>query len=235
MELGKLLTEGKGKRVYATDDPDQAIVYFKDEAMAFHGLKRGRILGKGEVNNAISEQFFKMLEENGIPTHYLRRLDARQSLVKRCQILPVSVKVRNRVAGALAKRIGLPTGTKLDTTVIELELKGSEMDYPLINITHVEALHLATREEMNYVIETARKINQILSDFTSEIGVELVDFKLEFGRYHGQLLVADEISPDSARFWDARTHEPMDLDRFRRDLGGVEQAYQDLLHRMMGE
>ena len=191
MELGKLLTEGKGKRVYATDDPDQAIVYFKDEAMAFHGLKRGRILGKGEVNNAISEQFFKMLEENGIPTHYLRRLDARQSLVKRCQILPVSVKVRNRVAGSLAKRIGLPTGTKLDTTVIELELKGSEMDYPLINITHVEALHLATREEMNYVIETARKINQILSDFTSEIGVELVDFKLEFGRYHGQLLVAD--------------------------------------------
>lgn len=235
MELGKLLTEGKGKRVYATDDPDQAIVYFKDEAMAFHGLKRGRILGKGEVNNAISEQFFKMLEENGIPTHYLRRLDARQSLVKRCQILPVSVKVRNRVAGSLAKRIGLPTGTKLDTTVIELELKGSEMDCPLINITHVEALHLATREEMNYVIETARKINQILSDFTSEIGVELVDFKLEFGRYHGQLLVADEISPDSARFWDARTHEPMDLDRFRRDLGGVEQAYQDLLHRMMGE
>ena len=235
MELGKLLTEGKGKRVYATDDPDQAIVYFKDEAMAFHGLKRGRILGKGEVNNAISEQFFKMLEENGIPTHYLRRLDARQSLVKRCQILPVSVKVRNRVAGSLAKRIGLPTGTKLDTTVIELELKGSEMDYPLINITHVAALHLATREEMNYVIETARKINQILSDFTSEIGVELVDFKLEFGRYHGQLLVADEISPDSARFWDARTHEPMDLDRFRRDLGGVEQAYQDLLHRMMGE
>lgn len=171
MELGKLLTEGKGKRVYATDDPDQAIVYFKDEAMAFHGLKRGRILGKGEVNNAISEQFFKILEENGIPTHYLRRLDARQSLVKRCQILPVSVKVRNRVAGSLAKRIGLPTGTKLDTTVIELELKGSEMDYPLINITHVEALHLATREEMNYVIETARKINQILSDFTSEIGV----------------------------------------------------------------
>ena len=235
MELGKLLTEGKGKRVYATDDPDQAIVYFKDEAMAFHGLKRARILGKGEVNNAISEQFFKMLEENGIPTHYLRRLDARQSLVKRCQILPVSVKVRNRVAGSLAKRIGLPTGTKLDTTVIELELKGSEMAYPLINITHVEALHLATREEMNYVIETARKINQILSDFTSEIGVELVDFKLEFGRYHGQLLVADEISPDSARFWDARTHEPMDLDRFRRDLGGVEQAYQDLLHRMMGE
>ena len=203
--------------------------------MAFHGRKGGRMRGKGEVNKAMSEQFFKRLEENGIPTHYLRRLDARQSLVKRCQILPVSVKVRNRVAGSLAKRIGLPTGTKLDTTVIELELKGSEMDYPLLNNTHAEALHLATREEMNYVIETARQINPILSDFTSEIGVELVDFKLEFGRYHGQLLVADEISPDSARFWDARTHEPMDLDRFRRDLGGVEQAYQDLLHRMMGE
>ena len=229
------LYEGKAKKVFATDDPNVVLVDYKDDATAFTGLKKGTISGKGVVNNKVSNHFFRLLEENGIPTHYLRRLDARQSLVKRCQILPVSVKVRNRVAGSLAKRIGLPTGTKLDTTVIELELKGSEMDYPLINITHVEALHLATREEMNYVIETARKINQILSDFTSEIGVELVDFKLEFGRYHGQLLVADEISPDSARFWDARTHEPMDLDRFRRDLGGVEQAYQDLLHRMMGE
>ena len=135
MELGKLLTEGKGKRVYATDDPDQAIVYFKDEAMAFHGLKRGRILGKGEVNNAISEQFFKMLEENGIPTHYLRRLDARQSLVKRCQSLPVTVTVSNRVVGSKAKRSGRPTGTKLEATVNEMEAKGSEMDYPPINLS----------------------------------------------------------------------------------------------------
>ncbi len=235
VELGKLLTEGKGKRVYATDDPDTAVVYFKDEAMAFHGLKRGRILGKGEVNNAISEQFFKMLEENGIRTHYIRHLDPRQSLIRRCEIIPVAVKVRNRVAGSLAKRLGLPVGTRLDSTVIELVRKDVEADDPLVNLTHIEALHLATAEEIAFVMGTAKKINRILSDFTAEINVELVDFKLEFGRYHGQLLVADEISPDSARFWDSRTHEPMDLDRFRRDLGDVEQAYQDLLHRMMGE
>ena len=235
MQQLEMLYEGKAKQVFRTDDPQVILIHYKDAATAFNNIKKATIEGKGALNNRISTLIFEYLRDKGIPTHYLRRLDARQSLVKRCQILPVSVKVRNRVAGSLAKRIGLPTGTKLDTTVIELELKGSEMDYPLINITHVEALHLATREEMNYVIETARKINQILSDFTSEIGVELVDFKLEFGRYHGQLLVADEISPDSARFWDARTHEPMDLDRFRRDLGGVEQAYQDLLHRMMGE
>ena len=235
MQQLEMLYEGKAKQVFRTDDPQVILIHYKDAATAFNNIKKATIEGKGALNNRISTLIFEYLRDKGIPTHYLRRLDARQSLVKRCQILPVSVKVRNRVAGSLAKRIGLPTGTKLDTTVIELELKGSEMDYPLINITHVEALHLATREEMNYVIETARKINQILSDFMSEIGVELVDFKLEFGRYHGQLLVADEISPDSARFWDARTHEPMDLDRFRRDLGGVEQAYQDLLHRMMGE
>lgn len=235
MELGKLLTEGKGKRVYATDDPDCAIVYFKDEAMAFHGLKRGRILGKGEVNNAISEQFFKMLEENGIKTHYLRRLDERQSLVRRCDILPIAVKVRNRVAGSLAKRIGLPIGTKLDSTVIEMVRKDNEQDSPVINSTHIEALHIATAEEVAFMTRTAKKINEILSEFTAEVNVELVDFKLEFGRYHGELLVADEISPDSARFWDANTHEPMDIDRFRRDLGDVEQAYQDLLHRLMGE
>ncbi len=235
MELGELLIEGKGKRVYAAENPDEAIVYFKDEAMAYHGLKRGRILGKGEVNNIISEQFFRKLEANGIHTHYIRRLDARQSLVYRCEILPLSVKVRNRVASSLAKRIGLPVGTKLDTTVVEYEYKRSEMEYPLINSTHIAALHIATPEEVRFMTETALKINDILSDVTAEISVELVDFKLEFGRFHGELLVADEISPDSARFWDAKTHEPMGLDRFRRDMDNVEQAYQDLLHRMMGE
>lgn len=234
--MGKMLTEGKGKRLMAAQDPDQAIVYYKDEAMAFHGLKRGRILGKGEVNNAICQHIFELLEKNGVETHFIRKLDARQSLVKRCEMIPLAVKVRNRVAGSLARRLNLPVGTKLDVTVVEMTLKNDGFEEaPLVNTTHIEALHLATAEEMRAVADIARRVNVIVSEHMAEIGVELVDFKLEFGRYHGRLLVADEISPDTARFWDARTHEPMDIDRFRRDLGNVEQAYQDLLHRMMGD
>lgn len=235
VEIGKLLTEGKGKRVYETSDPDIAVVYFKDEALAFHGLKRGRILGKGEVNNAMCEHLFGLLHQNGIETHYLEKLDARQSLVRRCEIIPIAVKVRNRVAGSLAKRIGLATGTKLDSPVVEFELRDEYLDNPIINGTHAVALHLATQQELRLIVDTALKINQILTDYMADIGVELVDIKLEFGRCGGKIIVADEISPDTARFWDARTHEPMDIDRFRRDLGNVEQAYQDLLHRMMGE
>ncbi len=235
VEIGKLLTEGKGKRVYETSDPDTAVVYFKDEAMAFHGLKRGRILGKGEVNNAVCAHLYTMLQQHGVATHFIRTLDARQSLVHRCQIIPIAVKVRNRVAGSLAKRIGLATGTKLDTPIVEFELRDEYLENPLINGTHAAALHLATQQEMRFIVDTALKINQILSDYMAEIGVELVDFKVEFGRWDGQIILADEISPDTARFWDAHTHEPMDIDRFRRDLGNVEQAYQDLLHRMMGD
>ena len=235
VEIGKLLTEGKGKRVYATSDPETAIVYFKEEAMAFHGLKRGRILGKGEVNNAVCGHLYEVLQQHGIETHFIRQLDARQSLVRRCEIIPIAVKVRNRVAGSLAKRIGLAIGTKLDSTVVELELKDEYLDNPLINGTHAIAMKLATREELNYIINTACRINDIITEYMSDIGVELVDIKLEFGRFEGRIMLADEISPDTARFWDARTHEPMDIDRFRRDLGNVEQAYQDLLHRIMGD
>lgn len=234
LETGKLLTEGKGKRVYATEDPTKAIVYFKDEAMAFHGLKRGRILGKGEVNNAVCRHIFELLTENGVENHYLKQLDGRQSLVRRVEIIPVAVKVRNRVAGSLARRIGYPIGTPLDPTIIECTLKDDELENPLINFTHIQAMKLATREEMEFICETALKVNDILTAYMRDISVELIDFKLEFGRYDGRILVADEISPDTARFWDARTHEPLDIDRFRRDLGNVEQAYQELLHRMMG-
>ena len=233
-EVGELLTEGKGKRVYATEDPETAIVYFKDEAMAFHGLKRGRILGKGEVNNAVCRHIYELLERHGVKTHFLRQLDGRQSLVKRVEIIPVCVKVRNRVAGGLAQRINLPTGMRLNPTVIEFCLKNEELEDPLVNATHVRALGLATAEELDFISETAARVNGILTDFLAEIGIELIDFKMEFGRYHGEILVADEISPDTARFWDARTHEPLDIDRFRRDLGNVEQAYQEVLHRMMG-
>ena len=235
VEIGKLLTEGKGKRVYETNDPDTAVVYFKDEALAFHGLKRGRILGKGEVNNAVCAHLYTMLQEHGIRTHFIRTLDARQSLVHRCEIIPIAVKVRNRVAGSLAKRIGLATGTKLDSPIVEFELRDEYLDNPLINGTHAAALHLATQQEMRFIVDTALEINRIISEYMAEIAVELVDFKVEFGRWDGQIILADEISPDTARFWDANTHEPMDIDRFRRDLGNVEQAYQDLLHRMMGD
>ncbi len=235
VEIGKLLTEGKGKRVYETNDPDIAVVYFKDEALAFHGLKRGRILGKGEVNNAICGHLFSLLHEKGIETHYLKQLDARQSLVRRCEIIPIAVKVRNRVAGSLAKRIGLATGAKLDSAVVEFELRDEYLDNPIINGTHAVALHLATQQELRLIVDMAMMVNQIIMDYMADIGVELVDIKLEFGRCGDKIILADEISPDTARFWDAKTHEPMDIDRFRRDLGNVEQAYQDLLHRMMGE
>ena len=234
-EIGAILREGKGKKIYATDDPDEAIVFFKDEAMAFHGLKRGRILGKGEVNNQVCEHLFSLLEENGIESHFLRRIDARHSLVKRCEMLPFSVKVRNRVAGQLAERIGLPVGKWLEPTVIEFVLREHEMDVdPLVNNTHLLAMGAATREELDRITEISLKVNGILMAYLKEINIELIDFKLGFGRYHGRVIVADEITPDTARFWDASTHEPLDIDRFRRDLDNVAEAYQEVLHRMMG-
>lgn len=231
---GKLLTEGKGKRLYATEDPDKAIVYFKDEAMAYHGLKRGRILGKGEINNAICKHIFELLASQGVENHFIERLDARQSLVKRVEMIPLEVKVRNIVAGSLARRIGLPVGTRLPDAVLEFVLKNEELENPLVNFTHILALKLATREELDEIHRIALEVNRILANYMREIQIELIDFKLEFGRYHGKLLVADEISPDTSRFWDSATHEPLDIDRFRRDLGNVEQAYQEVLHRMMG-
>ena len=234
-EIGMILREGKGKKVYATDDPDKAIVYFKDEAMAFHGLKRGRILGKGEVNNAVCEHLFSLLQENGIENHFIEKIDARHSLVKRCEMLPFFVKIRNRAAGQLAARTGIPVGQKLDPVVVEYVIRDTDLDMEtMINHTHIYAMKAATPEEMAQIDATCLKVNELLMAYLKEINIELIDFKLEFGRYHGRIIVADEITPDTARFWDSSTHEPLDKDRFRRDMDNVAEAYQEVLHRMMG-
>jgi len=232
--IAETITEGKGKRVYATANPDEAVVYYKDEAIAFHGLKRGRIIGKGEINNRICEYLFTLLAQQGVPNHFIRRIDDRSSLVKRVEIIPVVVKVRNIVAGSLAKRTGYPEGTRLKNAVIEYCLKDTDLDDPLVNITHITAMSLATAEEIHQMEHIALRVNDILTEVLREISIELIDFKLEFGRFHGEILLSDEISPDTCRFWDASTHEPLDIDRFRRDLGDVEGAYQDVLHRLTG-
>ena len=175
-----------------------------------------------------------MLSGQGIPNHFVSKLDARQSVIKRVEIVPVAVKVRNIVAGSLARRIGYAEGTRLNSTVLECTLKDEELEYPLINETHIRAMGLCTQDELAVMYTMALKINDILTAYLKDIGIELIDFKLEFGRLDGQIILADEISPDTCRFWDARTHEPLDLDRFRRDLGNVEQGYQEILHRLMG-
>ena len=229
-----IIIEGKGKRVFATENPDEAIVYYKDEALAFHGLKRGRIIGKGEINNRICEYLFTLLAQQGVPNHFIRRIDERSSMVKRVTIIPVVVKVRNIVAGSLARRTGYPEGTHLNNTVIEYCLKDSDLDDPLVNLTHITAMGLATADEIRLMEHIAVRVNEILTEVLKEISIELIDFKLEFGRFHGDVLLSDEISPDTCRFWDASTHEPLDIDRFRRDLGDVEDAYREVLHRLTG-
>ena len=234
-EIGAVLREGKGKKIYTTDNPDEAIVFFKDEAMSFHGLKRGRILGKGEVNNQVCEHLFTLLAENGIESHFIRRIDARHSLIRRCEMLPFTVKIRNRVAGQLSVRTGLPVGMKLEQPVVEYVMRDTEMEVdPMINHTHIYAMKAATPEEMAQIDSISLRINDLLTAYLREINIELIDFKLQFGRFHGRILVADEITPDTARFWDSKTHEPLDKDRFRRDMDNVAEAYQEVLHRMMG-
>ncbi|MEG0047780.1 MAG: phosphoribosylaminoimidazolesuccinocarboxamide synthase [Clostridia bacterium] len=229
-----IIAEGKGKKLFAASNPDEAIIEYRDETFAFHGLKRGRILGKGEINNLICEHMFTMLTEQGVPNHFIRRVDQRRSLVKRVEIIPVVVKVRNIVAGSLARRIGYPDGTRLKNTVVELCLKDPELDDPLVNLTHITAMSLATPEEICRMKELSLRINEVVGECMREISIELIDFKLEFGRFHGEILLADEVSPDTCRFWDARTHEPLDIDRFRHDLGDVEEAYREVLHRLTG-
>ena len=232
--ITELITEGKGKRLYATENPDEAVVYYRDETFAFHGLKRGRIIGKGEINNLICEYMFTLLTEKGVPNHFIRRIDDRCSLVKRVQIIPVTVKVRNIVAGSLARRIGYPDGTRLKNTVVKYCLKDPDLEDPLVNLTHITAMELATREEMAQMEAMGLRVNDVLRECLRDINIELIDLKLEFGRFHGQILLADEVSPDTCRFWDSRTHEPLDIDCFRHDLGNVEEAYREVLHRLTG-
>lgn len=230
----EMLYEGKAKQVFATDDPTLAIIYYKDNATAFNGLKKGTIVGKGVINNEVSNHLMKLLEEHGIKSHLVEQLSERESLVRRVQIVPIEVVVRNIAAGSLAKRIGVEEGLKLKSTVIEYCYKNDGLGDPMINHTHIYALGLATKEEMDEIQSMSVKINDVLTEYLAKVNVELIDFKLEFGRCDGQIVLADEISPDTCRFWDTRTGEKLDKDRFRRDLGDVEEAYEDIYHRLMG-
>lgn len=229
------LYEGKAKQIFATDNPDEVLVYYKDDATAFNGEKKGTIQDKGVLNNKISTFFFEMLGKAGIPHHLVKRLSDREMLVKTLQILPVEVVVRNIAAGSLAKRLGLEEGTKMAKTVLEFYYKDDELGDPMINDYHIAAMNLATPEQMQKVSEYALKINEIISAHLKAKGLELIDFKLEFGLHKGEVLLGDEISPDTCRFWDSKTGEKMDKDRFRRDLGNVEEAYKEVLYRLTGE
>jgi phosphoribosylaminoimidazole-succinocarboxamide synthase len=231
-QKGEMFYEGKAKKLYATSDPDLTIVYFKDEATAFNAKKRGMIEAKGIVNNRMSELFFGVLEREGVRTHFVRRLNDREMLCKRLQIIPVETVVRNIVAGSMAKRLGREEGEVLPFPIVEYYYKCDALDDPLIIPEHAIAFGWATAEELQKIHELALRTNEILRRFLDPRDVILVDFKLEFGRYHGEILLGDEICPDTCRFWDKKTREKLDKDRFRRDLGNVEQAYQEMLRRV---
>ena len=230
------LYEGKAKKVFATDDPGVVLVEYKDDATAFNGLKKGTIQGKGVINNRVTNFLMKMLEKNGIPTHYIEEISDRETLVKKVTIVPLEVIVRNIAAGSLSKRLGLPEGTKLQKTVLEYCYKNDDLGDPMVNEYHIAAMGWVSDEDLKKIAEYSFKINQLLSAYLKDLNIELIDFKLEFGKTQdGQLVLADEISPDTCRFWDSTTHEKLDKDRFRRDLGGVEDAYQEIMKRLMGE
>lgn len=231
----KPLYEGKAKQIFATENPDELLVYYKDDATAFNGEKRGTIQDKGVLNNKISAFFFEMLGKEGIPHHMVKRLSDREMLVKALTILPVEVVVRNIAAGSLAKRLGLAEGTKMPKTVLEFYYKDDALGDPMINDYHIAAMELATPEQMQTVSKYALRVNEILTAYLKEKGLELIDFKLEFGVHKGEVILGDEISPDTCRFWDSKTGEKMDKDRFRRDLGNVEEAYKEVLYRLTGE
>ncbi len=236
MEKTTQLYEGKAKKVYATTDENLYIVDYKDDATAFNGLKKGTIMGKGAINNRVTNHLMRMLEKNGIPTHYVQELNDRETVVKKVTIVPLEVIVRNIAAGSLAKRLGLAEGTKMKRTVLEFCYKNDDLGDPMVNEYHILAMEYATEEELKTITEYSLKINQLLSDYLKDLNIELIDFKLEFGRLaDGTIVLADEISPDTCRFWDATTGEKLDKDRFRRDLGGVEDAYKEIMRRLLGE
>ncbi len=234
MQKGEFLYEGKAKKIYKTDDPSQLLVEFKDDATAFDGVKKDRLQDKGILNNRLSAIFFKLLEENGIETHYLEFLNEREMLVKALDIIPVEVIVRNIAAGSISKRLGIEEGIKLNKTVLEFSLKDDALHDPMINHYHIYALDLATAEEMAVIEKAALQINEIMIPYLEQKGITLVDFKLEFGRHQGRVILGDEISPDTCRFWDSSSGEKLDKDRFRRDLGGVVDAYREVLRRLEG-
>lgn len=234
MQKGKFLYEGKAKKIFHTDDPSLVLVEFKDDATAFDGVKKDKLADKGILNNRLSAIFFELLEKNGVETHFEKTVSESEMLVKALTIIPVEVIVRNIAAGSLSKRLGIPEGTVMKKTVLEFSLKDDELHDPMINHYHIYALELAVPEEMAEIEKTALRVNDILVPFLKEKGITLVDFKLEFGRYKGKILLGDEITPDTCRFWDSSSGEKMDKDRFRRDMGGVMEAYREVLSRLEG-
>lgn len=228
----ELLYEGKAKKVYTTENPDLLIVSYKDDATAFNGLKKGTITGKGAINNMMSNLLFQMLEKKGVVTHFVEEINQRETVVKKVEIVPLEVIIRNVAAGSMSKRLGVAEGTQLLTPVLEFSYKNDDLGDPMINDYHALALGLATKEEIATIADYAFKVNEALKEFFSEININLIDFKLEFGRFKGQIILADEISPDTCRFWDKTTGEKLDKDRFRRDMGGVEGAYQEVMKRV---
>lgn len=230
-KLGQLY-EGKAKKVFETDDPDILIVDYKDDATAFNGLKKGTISGKGVINNKMSNFMCRMMEAEGIPTHYIEELSDRETAVRRVKIVPLEVIVRNKAAGSMAKRLGLEEGLELLCPVLEFSYKDDALGDPMINDSHAIACGFATAEDIDTIRTMALKINDIMVRYFATKNVELIDFKLEFGRHKGKIILADEISPDTCRFWDMTTHEKLDKDRFRRDLGSVEEAYEEMAKRL---
>ena len=236
MEKRARLYEGKAKKVFATDDPNLVIVDYKDDATAFNGAKKGTIVGKGVINNKLTNYLMQVLEKEGVPTHFVEELSERETVVKKVTIVPLEVIIRNISAGSFAKRYGVEEGIVFKAPTVEFSYKSDPLDDPLLNHYHALALGLATQEEINQIIAMAFKVNDVLKRFFSEVGVTLVDFKLEFGKTSdGKLVLADEISPDTCRLWDSKTGEKLDKDRFRRDMGGVEDAYQEIMRRVFGE
>ena len=236
MEKMEQLYEGKAKKVFATDDPNVVIVSYKDDATAFNGLKKGTIVGKGVINNRMSNHMMRKLEAQGVPTHYIEELNDRETAVKKVQIVPLEVIIRNISAGSFAKRFGVEEGIVFDEPTIEFSYKNDELGDPLMNAYHAVALKAATWEEINLIKKYAFQVNDLLKGFLKGVGIDLVDFKLEFGKTaDGTIVLADEISPDTCRLWDETTHEKLDKDRFRRDLGGAEEAYQEVMRRLMGD
>lgn len=231
---GAMIYDGKAKKLFETDQPDHVIQYFKDDATAFNAEKRGTIVEKGVVNNKVSERLFRLLEEGGMPTHFIERLSDREMLTKRVAIVLIEVVVRNIVAGSLAKRLGLKEGEAIEPPIVEFYYKNDALGDPLITEDHIRLLNLAKPFVVSEIRERALQVNKLLLPFFQTRHMVLVDFKLEFGLHHGKLILADEISPDTCRFWDQKTGESMDKDRFRKDLGRIEEAYQEVLRRVCG-
>ncbi len=232
MEKKELLYEGKAKKVFTTEDPDALIVSYKDDATAFDGQKKGTIVGKGAINNRMTNHVFKLLEAEGVPTHLIQELNDRETAVKKVEIVPLEVIIRNFSAGSFAKKMGMEEGIELKCPTLEFSYKNDDLHDPFINSYYALALDLAAQEEIDVISKYAFKVNEVMRKYFAGLGIELIDFKIEFGRFHGQIILADEVSPDTCRLWDKETHEKLDKDRFRRDLGNVEDAYEEVFRRL---